>query len=71
MGRSERDLGALGSYTTRWDSTGSQPPTVFVWLIPQPADEAEYVKQVGWERYEDRLEAEGVDFWSLDRPGLT
>lgn len=50
---------------------GSEPPTVFVWLIPQPANEAEYVKRVGWERYEDRLEAEGVDFWSLDRPGLT
>jgi hypothetical protein len=49
---------------------GSSPPTVFVWLIPLPSSDAEFVKQSGWDAFEDRLEASEVDFWDLDRVGL-
>jgi len=49
---------------------GSEPPTVFVWLIPLPAEDAEYVKATGWESFEDRLEKADINFWNLDRPAL-
>ena len=47
---------------------GSDPPTVLVWLVPQPAAEAEFARRVGWDRYETTLEEGEVDFWNLDRP---
>ena len=49
---------------------GSSPPTVLVWLIPLPPEDAEFVKTQGWESFEDRLEAASVDFWDLNRPPL-
>ncbi len=47
---------------------GSDPSTVMVWLVPQPAAEAEFARRVGWDEYEGVLEEEEVEFWSLDRP---
>lgn len=49
---------------------GSDPATVVVWLLPQPALQAEFARRVGWDRYEDILEQEEVDFWDLDRPPI-
>jgi hypothetical protein len=48
----------------------SIPPTVLVWLIPLPCEDAEYVKRHGWESFEERLETMPVDFWDLNRPPL-
>lgn len=50
---------------------GSDPATVMVWLLPLPPVDAELVKSQGWDAFEDRLEAEAVDFWDLDRPSLS
>lgn len=47
---------------------GSSPPTVLVWLIPLPREDAEFVKAQGWESFEDKLESAAVDFWDLNRP---
>ena len=47
---------------------GSSPPTVLVWLIPLPLEDAEFVKMQGWEAFEDKLESAAVDFWDLNRP---
>lgn len=46
---------------------GTSPPTVLVWLLPLPSEDAHFVTANGWEPFEDRLEATAVDFWSLDR----
>jgi hypothetical protein len=51
--------------------SGSEPPTVFVWLIPITNAEAQFVKLHGWNRFEDLLEREQPDFWNLDRAGLS
>ncbi|MBX3184234.1 MAG: suppressor of fused domain protein [Polyangiaceae bacterium] len=48
----------------------SSPPTVLVWLIPLPREDAEFVKTQGWEPFEDMLESTAVDFWDLNRPPL-
>lgn len=49
---------------------GSSPPTVLVWLIPLPPEDAEFVKAQGWESFEDKLEVASVDFWNLNRAPL-
>ena len=47
---------------------GTDPPTVIVWLIPLVGNEPEFIREAGWERFEDELERRhNVDFWSLDR----
>ena len=40
MGRSERDLGALGSYTTHWDSTGRRPGAGWEIYVDDPQEVA-------------------------------
>lgn len=34
---------------------GSDPPTVFVWMIPIYAEEAEFIANYGWSKFEDIL----------------
>lgn len=48
---------------------GTEPSTVIVWLIPLVGRETEFVKEAGWEAFEDILESRGnkVDLWDLDR----
>jgi hypothetical protein len=53
--------------TTFYDT---DPPTVFVWLIPIANAEAHFIKLHGWNRFEDLLESEQPDFWNLDRASL-
>lgn len=50
--------------------SATTPPTVFVWLLPVPASDAHFVKSRGWEAFEDRLEAQPVDLWDLNRAGV-
>lgn len=47
---------------------GTQPPTVFVWVVPVHGVEAELVRSEGWDRFEDLLEQRNPDFGDLDRP---
>lgn len=49
----------------------SSPPTVMVWLLPLVGEEASFVKQNGWNQFEDLLEAEDPDLWDLNRPAIT
>ena len=49
---------------------GSSPPTVLVWVIPLPSEDAELVKRQGWQSFEDKLETCSVDFWDLNRPPI-
>ncbi|MEZ4295376.1 MAG: suppressor of fused domain protein, partial [Polyangiaceae bacterium] len=46
---------------------GSSPPTVLVWLIPLPLEDAILAKAHGWEAFEEMLETADVDFWDLNR----
>ena len=50
--------------------SGSEPPTVFVWLIPIMSSEAKFVKLNGWNKFEDMLENNQPDFWDMDRRTL-
>jgi len=50
--------------------TDSEPPTVFVWLVPTTRAETEYVRTNGWNKFEDHLEIDQPDFWNLDRESL-
>jgi Suppressor of fused protein (SUFU) len=50
--------------------SGSEPPTVFVWLVPILGSEANFVKLNGWNRFENILERNSPDFWDLNRPSL-
>lgn len=45
----------------------STPPTVLVWLIPLLASEAEFVRQQGWDSFEDLLEERNPDLLDLNR----
>lgn len=46
---------------------GTNPPTVLVWLIPMPPEEAEYVRDHGWEPFEEALESAEAELWDLNR----
>ncbi|WP_197340995.1 suppressor of fused domain protein [Ralstonia solanacearum] len=48
----------------------SFPPTVMVWLIPLIGSDSMLVKEVGWGRFEDLLEAENPDLLDLNRDPL-
>lgn len=47
--------------------SGSQPPTVVVWVIPIYTSEANYVDKNGWGKFEDLLEEKNPDLFSLER----
>lgn len=53
-----------GLYTFKETS----PPTVLAWLIPIYANEAKYIKEHGWDNFEDILERKDPDLWDLERP---
>jgi hypothetical protein len=48
----------------------TNPPTVLVWLIPLPAEEAQHVRDHGWEAFEDALESAEAELWDLNRSPL-
>lgn len=45
-------------------------PVVIVWLIPLVPKEAELVRSVGWNRFEDLLEAANPDLLDLNRSSV-
>ena len=49
---------------------GHQLPTVFVWLIPLLEDECKFIKQDGWNSFEDMLESKNPDLLDLDRSSI-
>lgn len=49
---------------------GSDPPTVFVWLVPITTAERHFVEAKGWEAFEQLLEAQDPDLLDLNRPAL-
>jgi hypothetical protein len=51
-----------------FDST--VPPVVFVWLIPISDKDADFIEANGWNEFEDRLEQNDCDFWSLNRNSI-
>lgn len=48
----------------------SEPPTVFVWLVPIRSSEADFVRSHGWSRFEDILERKNPNLWDLSRPSV-
>jgi hypothetical protein len=49
---------------------GSDPPTVFVWILPATSDEAEFVMRNGWRKFEELLESREPDLWDMNRPSV-
>jgi len=49
---------------------GSDPLTVFVWILPATSDEAEFVMRNGWNKFEELLESREPDLWDLDRASV-
>ncbi|MEM6738225.1 MAG: suppressor of fused domain protein [Bacteroidota bacterium] len=43
---------------------------IMVWLMPIHIQEIEFVKEKGWNQFEDSLEKEYCDFWDLERKPL-
>ncbi|MCB1257162.1 MAG: suppressor of fused domain protein, partial [Microthrixaceae bacterium] len=50
---------------------GSDPPTVFVWLVPITTEEHRFVEEKGWESFEQILESQDPDLLDLSRLGLS
>ena len=44
---------------------------VMVWLIPVHSQEVKFIRQNGWNKFEDGLENEYCDFWDLGRQPMT
>ena len=49
---------------------GSEQPTFFVWLVPITQDEARYIRNHGWDAFEDRLEADDPDLLDIRRSSI-
>lgn len=49
---------------------GSDPATVLVWIIPIFNNELEFVRQFGWNDFEDLLETKNPDLWDLNRQSI-
>lgn len=49
---------------------GSEPPTVFVWILPVTGEEAEFVMRNGWSKFEELLESREPDLWDLNRASV-
>lgn len=47
---------------------GSDPETMFVFLLPVTHGEVRYIWQHGWSAFEDHLERTDPDVWDLERP---
>lgn len=50
---------------------GAPPTTILAWLIPLVSDEADRIRNIGWERFEETLESSDIDFFDLDRDSIT
>jgi antitoxin YqcF len=49
---------------------GSNPPTVFAWMIPIHPSEAALIREGGWSEFEDRFERGDPDTFDLRRPPI-
>jgi hypothetical protein len=49
---------------------GTKPATVFVWIVPIHEEEATFVRERGWEAFEERLEAADPDLCDVDRESV-
>jgi hypothetical protein len=49
---------------------GTEPPTIFAWLVPIRASEAELIASHGWPWFEERLAAEQPDLFDLVRSAV-
>jgi len=49
---------------------GTRPPTIFAWIVPIHEEEADYVRERGWEAFEERLEANDGDLCDLERESV-
>ncbi|MDN7592138.1 suppressor of fused domain protein [Burkholderia seminalis] len=49
---------------------GDATPTVIVWLLPLMEAECLFVKEHGWNRFEDALESANPDLLDLDRSSI-
>ena len=49
---------------------GTDPDTVFAWIIPVTDDEATFVRGHGWSRFETALEAREPDLFNLERASV-
>lgn len=47
--------------------TGSEPPTIFAWVIPIYESEASFVTKFGWNEFETRMEKLDPDLLDLHR----
>jgi hypothetical protein len=45
----------------------TNPPTVFVWVIPIHETEVNFVRSKGWKKFEAMLESKEPDLWNLTR----
>lgn len=45
----------------------SNPDTIFAWIFPLYKSEADFISRNGWDVFEDLLEKDDCDFWSLNR----
>lgn len=48
----------------------SQPSTIIVWMMPIHKSEADYIDANGWSNFEDLLEKEDPDLFSLGRKAI-
>lgn len=48
----------------------SNPDTIFAWIFPLYKSEADFISRKGWDAFEDLLEKNDCDFWSLGRPQI-
>jgi len=46
---------------------GTEPPTLFVLLVPIAASEATLIAEKGWDWFESALESQNPDIWDLNR----
>lgn len=51
--------------------SGTQPATVFAWLVPIHPAEVAFVSRHGWDEFETRLEHTDPDLFDLERTGIT
>lgn len=53
-----------------YDEVEKLPSTVFVWLIPVMSKEIKFIRDKGWNAFEDILETSDCNFWDLNRPSV-
>jgi hypothetical protein len=48
----------------------TDPPTVFVLLVPVTESEADFIRKFGWNKFEDLAEVRGLDIGNLRRDSI-